>query len=169
MKKLLSLLLLLSGTALAADENFLDVASLDASSLRTENGATVAMDGEGLKLTFPSSKSYPGVDLTAPDRTWDLSAFSGIIIELANESDTKVGVSARVENNGDWQQKPWNSETTWLNAGAGGSLTITFGQSFGQPGFELDPAAVKQIKIFVNSPPSEGAIVIRSVRGVPKP
>lgn len=168
MKKLLLSLVLGFATVAVAGENLIDLAKLDASSLRTESGATVAAENEGLKLSFPASKGYPGVDLAAPDGTWDLSTFKGVVVELANEGGTKVGVSARVENPGDWQQKPWNAETTWVNAGAGGTLTVTFGQTFGKPGFELDPAAVKLIKVFANSPSEEGSIVIRSVRGVPK-
>ncbi len=169
MKTLLSLLAMvgLAATAFAdTDPNFIDLTSLDASALATENGASVTVDKEGIHLAFPMSKSYPGFDLAAPGGAWDLSGFRGVAVEIANDGGAKVGVSVRVENPGDWTQSPWNAQTSWINAGAAGTVTVIFGESFGKPGFALDPATVKKIKIFVNTPAEEGTITIRSVRAV---
>lgn len=171
MKKLLLptlLALCVALTAHGADENFIDLSALDAQ-LPVENGATVAVENGGIKLTFPESKSYPGFDLRAPNGTWDLSAFGGVAIDVSNEGGTKVGVSVRVENGGDWKQSPWNAETQWINAGSTGTITVNFGQSFGKPGFALDPAAVTKIKVFVNTPGSEGSVVVRGIHAIAKP
>jgi len=169
MKNLLSLLAVfgLVATAVAAtDPNFIDLTTLDAPALAAENGASVTVDKEGVHLAFPASKGYPGFDLAAPDGTWDLSGFKGVAVEIANDGGAKVGVSVRVENAGDWKTSPWNAQTSWINAGAAGTVTVIFGENFGKPGFALDPAAVKKIKIFVNSPAEEGTLTIRGVRAV---
>ncbi len=75
--------------------------------------------------------------------------------EVTNNSSVAIGVSLRVENAGDWQKSPWNSNVTWVDPGATGTVKVKFGESFGKPGFALDPAAVSKIKIFVNTPSAD--------------
>ncbi len=56
---------------------FLDIASLDASALKTENGGVATIEDAGglktIKLTFPASKGYPGFEIPAPNGEWNLS------------------------------------------------------------------------------------------------
>lgn len=152
----------------AAGGNLIDFSSLDAASLKTENEASASVVEEAgakaVRVNFPASKGYPGVDFPSPDGAWDLSAFSGITVDITNEGGAKVGVSVRVENPGDWKQSPWNSEVGWLAPGASGTVTVTFGQSFGKPGFQLNPSAIKKVKIFLNTPGQEGSILIHAIR-----
>lgn len=163
------LCLLASSSILLADSKFIDFASLDAAAIKVENGASVEIvDHEGSKaiqLTFPASKSYPGFELSAPNGEWNLGSSSGVTAEVTNTSSVKVGVSLRVENAGDWQKAPWNSNVTWLAPGATGSVVVKFGESFGKPGFALDPAAVTKIKVFVGTPTADGTVIVNTIEG----
>lgn len=176
MKPLRSLLLALCLTpaslfaaSVPAGSDLVNFKDLDASSLRTENGAQVEVAQEAgspaLKFSFPAGNSYPGVDIPGP---WDLSASSGVSMDVTNTGSSKVGLTLRADNAGDWQKSPWNSEVVWLAPGASGTVTVTFGQSFGKPGYALDPAAVIRLKVFVNAPKSDGEILIQNIRSVSK-
>lgn len=163
--------LLLAALPLKAQTaDFIDVASIDAATLKVENGASISAAEEAgakvLRLNFPQSKSYPGVDFPAPDGVWNLSGFRAISVDVTNESGVKAGVAVRVENPGDWQKSPWNTEVVWLDAGASGTVVVTFGQSFGKPGFALDPAEVKKVKVFVNPVSEAGSLIIHQIRAI---
>lgn len=162
--------LLATGTLSAQNAEFIPVAQVDPASLKTENDASVAVTEDSgqkaIRLSFPSSQSYPGVDFVAPDGAWNLSAFNAVAVEVTNESPIKIGVAVRVENPGDWRQSPWNSEVVWLAPGSTGTVTVTFGQTFGKPGFALDPANVNKLKVFVNPAAEAGSIVINQIRAM---
>ncbi|PTX93384.1 hypothetical protein DB345_17400 [Spartobacteria bacterium LR76] len=165
-----SVLCLFAAAPLAsAESKFIDFASLEASALKVENGATATLEdmngSKVIQLAFPASKSYPGFEIAAPNGEWNLSSSSGVTAEVTNTSSAKIGVSLRVENAGDWKQSPWNSNVTWLAPGATGRVTVKFGESFGNPGFALDPAAVTKIKVFVNAPSADGAVTINTIEG----
>ncbi len=165
-----SVLCFLASAPLAsAQSKFLDLASLDASTLKTENGGTATIEEiaglKAIKLTFPASKGYPGFEIPAPGGEWDLSSSSGVTAEVTNNSSVKIGVSLRVENAGDWQKSPWNSNVTWVDPGATGTVKVKFGESFGKPGFALDPAAVNKIKVFVNTPSEDGEVIVNTIEG----
>lgn len=164
-----SIFCLLASSAVSADSKFIDFASLDATAIKVENGATVAIEDQDgskvIQLKFPASKSYPGFELSAPNGEWNLSSSSGVTAEVTNTSSVKVGVSLRVENAGDWKQSPWNSNVTWLAPGATGSIVVKFGESFGKPGFALDPAAVTKIKVFVGTPSADGTVIVNTIEG----
>jgi hypothetical protein len=155
-----------------ASGEMLVLADVDAGALKTENEASVSAVEEAgakaLKMTFPESKAYPGVDIPAPEGTWDLSAFKGVAADVTNSGPGKIGVSLRVENPGDWRQSPWNSNVLWLSPGASGTITVNFGESFGKPGFALDPARVIKVKLFVNSPKEAGEVLLQGLRGIEK-
>jgi len=164
-----ALCLLASSPLVQAETGFLDFASLDPAGLKGENdGTPTLVEDSGakvIKLSFPASKGYPGFDIPAPGGAWDLSSSSGVVAEITNTSSAKIGVSLRVENAGDWKTSPWNANVVWLAPGATGSVKVKFGESFGKPGFALDPAAVTKIKIFVNAPSAEGAVTVNTIEG----
>jgi hypothetical protein len=155
-----------------ASGEMLDLGAVDVGALKTENAATVAATDEagakGLKLTFPEGNGYPGVDLPAPEGNWDLSAFKGVAADVTNTGPSKVGLTLRVENPGDWRQSPWNSNVVWLAPGSSGTVTVNFGESFGKPGYALDPGRVSKVKIFVNAPKESGEVVLQSLHAVEK-
>ncbi len=149
-------------------ENLLNLS--DTSSYKTENGASVSIADEGgspvLKMSFPKSGSYPGVDMKPMGGKWDLSAFSGVQAEVVNTTSTSLGVGLRVDNPGNWKKSPWNSQTSWIGAGKSGTVTVTFGESYGQPAYNLDAGNVANIKMLVDKPKAEGALLIKSIKPV---
>lgn len=159
-------------TAPPASGELVKTAELDASDFKTEGGAAVALAEDSgakvIKLTFPESKGYPGADFPKPDGGWDLSEFRAVEADLVNNGPAKVGVALRVDNPGDWTQSPWNSNVLWLEPGAGGTLTVTFGETFGNPGYALDPARVSNIKIFLNTPKEGGEVMVQSLKAIAK-
>lgn len=176
MKSLIPLLIascltptLLLAADVSATNDVVDLKNLDAASLKTDGGAQASVAQEAgapvLKITFPAAKGYPGVDIPGP---WDLSSFSGVSADITNNGSGKLGVSLRVDNAGDWQKSPWNTESIWLAAGASGTVTVNFGRSFGNPGYDLNPSAVARIKIFVSSPQTDGEIIVQNIKAVAK-
>jgi hypothetical protein len=153
-----------------ASGELVNFADMDAGALKTEEAASVSLEEEGsgkaLKLTFPTSNGYPGVDFPASEGHWDLSAFRGVEADVTNRGPGKVGITLRVENPGDWRQSPWNSNVIWLEPGHNGTVAVNFGESFGKPGYALDPARVSKIKIFLNTPKQDGEILLQSLRGI---
>jgi hypothetical protein len=77
-----------------------------------------------------------------------------------------VGVSLRVENPGDWRQSPWNTNVLWLAPGNSGTLVVNFGESFGKPGYALDPARVSKVKFFISAPKDDGEVLLQALRAV---
>jgi hypothetical protein len=154
-----------------ASGELLNIGEVDAGSLKTENGAEVAASDEAgakaIKITFAESKAYPGVDFRAPDGSWNLSAFKGVAADVTNTGSGKIGISMRVENAGDWRQSPWNSNVLWLAPGATGTIEVIFGESFGKPGFALDPSGVTKVKLFLNAPKEAGELTLQGLRGIP--
>src|SRR5688500_16146297 len=100
-----SLLVLLSlglaGAAFAqtppASGELLKFGELDVASLKTENEAEVSVAEENgakaVKITFPASAGYPGVDFSAPEGNWDLSTFRGVSADVINNGPAKIGIS----------------------------------------------------------------------------
>lgn len=156
-----------AATPAGAGTPLLDFASLDAGTLKTENAAAVAVvDDAGAKaveLTFPASQGYPGVDFEEGG-PWDLSAYAGVEVVVENKGSGKVGFNVRVDNPGDWKKSPWNTETVWLEPGAVKTASVTFGQSFGRPGYALDASRVSKVKVFANPSSAEGKLIIRSIQ-----
>lgn len=164
-----ALCLFASAPLASADSKFLDIASLDGSAIKVENGGVATIEDVGgakaIKLTFPASKSYPGFEIPAPNGEWNLGSSSGVAAEITNNSSAKVGVSLRVENAGDWKKSPWNANVIWLAPGATGTVKVKFGESFGKAGFALDPAAVTKIKVFISAPSADGEVIVNTIEG----
>lgn len=148
-------------------------AGIDSATLKAENGANVSNGEAGgtkvLEMTFPGGGGFPGVDFAAPEAAWDLSAFGGVSANVTNPGSTSVGVALRVENAGDWRQSPWNSNVVWVKPGGSGMVTVNFGESFGKPGFKLNPAAVTKLKVYATEPKEAGAILIHDIKATGSP
>ncbi len=154
--------------------SLLDPASIEVSAFDTEQGASVsqatAPDGSpAIEINLPGASQYPGVDFPIPGGSWDLSQYSGIEITLANLSQTGVDIALRVDNPGNWKNSPWNTQNTWLPAGKTKTLKLTFGESYGNPGFNLNPAQVKRIKLFAANPKGDVKLLVTSLKAVGPP
>ncbi len=160
--------LLNAQTAPATSGDIIDFGTVDASAFKVENGATASIEdvsgAKAVKIAFQASNGYPGVDLPNGGKEFNLSGYTSVTINVTNNSSGKLGVGLRVDNPGDWRQSPWNSEVVYFGPGTSGEVKVTFGQSFGNPGYKLDPEHVKNIKIMIPQPKTEGSIVVTSVK-----
>ncbi len=104
----------------------------------------------GLTITIrPGKADYPGIALKPQGKAWDLSAYGHIEARVVNTGSKRAGFALRVDNAGDWQDSPWNSEQISLEPGQRGTVKVIFGHSYGQqPGFNLNPKEVVQILMF---------------------
>ncbi|MFB9900297.1 family 16 glycosylhydrolase [Cerasicoccus arenae] len=132
-------------------ERVLDIGSMKPSSSQvtfernphssaSEIDVIIAMGPEG----------YPGLGITSTDGSpWDLSDFGHIEAEIENTGETKLPLSLRVDNSGNWQDNPWNTESTTVKPGETKTLKVIFGHSYGlKPGYKLDPSKVSQLLFF---------------------
>ena len=120
----------------------------------------------GLVVTVqPGKKRYPGVNLKpeGADR-WDLSAFGHVEARVVNVGATKLSLTLRIDNAGDWRDSPWNTEAIDLKPGASGTVTTIFGYSDGhKPGYAIKPAAVVNVALFAKKPDAAQSFRIESI------
>lgn len=172
MKRFIACSILLATTALAVAEPLplIDVAmGVDILNAKLNDAelSNVAGDrGQVLEMTTGEGGEYPGIELAAPGGAWDLSAYNAVEVDLVNAGAAPTRVHARVDNPGDWRKNPWSINAISLKPGEAKTLKVAFGRSYGNPGFELDPAKVKQIVIFAEKPKQPATIRITAIRAV---
>ncbi|MFA6961596.1 MAG: glycoside hydrolase family 16 protein [Opitutaceae bacterium] len=110
-----------------------------------------------LELRFTEAQDYPGVRLVM-DPARDLSAYVGVEADITNFGSESCKVGLRVDNEGDWQKEPWNSEVDEIASGETKTLSVFFGQSYGAPGYKLDASKVIGILLFTASPKQAGSL-----------
>ncbi len=136
--------------------------------IETEHASVLAAppgpDGPALDLVFQAGQAYPAVHVRL-GTPLDLSAFTGVEAELTNLDAVERKVVLRVDNGGDWRREPWNTEVDALAPGQTKVIAVTFGRSYGAPGYKLDPAAVVNVAISIPAP--EGAARLRLRRLAP--
>lgn len=118
----------------------------------------------GVEVTIKAGDAgYPGVTLAAKGGKWNLGAFGHVEARISNTSAAPMTVTLRVDNEGNWQDNPWNGENLYLAAGETGSVAVRFGYSWGQPGFKLKPEAVSSLMIFTGKVDAEKSFRILSI------
>ena len=142
---------------------------LDVNDARADNGAAVAIvdhnGGPAVKLDLPASSGYPGVTFPAPAGGWDLSAYSGVQVDLTNPGTEDVGITMRAENDGDHTKSPWSVQVFHVKPGKTATLQLPFGQTFGSLGFPLDPAHVTAIRLYPNPPKAPFTVLLSNLKG----
>ncbi len=112
---------------------------------------TWRFDGDVLEVTVvPGKKATPTLFISPSEGAWDLSAH-GHIEALITNPDTKkpLRIELRVDNEGPWQQKPWNVEFTRVLPAKTMPLKVVFGHHYGyKPGYQLDPARIPKIALY---------------------
>lgn len=131
--------------------------------IKTEKNPVLSIEGSALKVAFPNGGDYPGLDLPLAGGIANLSSFAGIQAEITNAGPSRINVNLRADNPGDWKKSPWNTNIVWIAPGETKTLKVTFGQSFGQPGFPLDASRVSNIKLFVERPKADGVILVKNI------
>lgn len=118
-----------------------------------------------LDLIFEAGQGYPSIRLNFGAGR-DLSAFTGVEAELTNLDSVEHKILLRVDNDGDWQKEPWNSEVDSLAPGQTKTITVTFGQSHGAAGYKLDPSAVIGVLLSVPAPSQPAKLRLRRIAPV---
>ena len=118
-------------------------------------------DGK-IKLTFsPGNGSWPGLSIMPKSGTWDLSSWGHVEVVLGNRGDKPLSVGLRVDNEGDWRNSPWNSESIYLRPGETKIGKVIFGYQHGfKKGFKLDSSKIAAVKIFLNGKSAEKRTLI---------
>lgn len=136
--------------------------------IKTEKDPRLSLDtssgAPALRVEFPGGNDYPGLDFPVPAAGLNLSAFAGIEVELTNLGPARLNLNLRADNPGDWRKSPWNTENVWIAAGETKTLRLTFGRSFGKPGYALDTSRVSAIKLFAATPQQTSAVLVRNLR-----
>lgn len=147
-----------------------------AKQIKTSDEAKVAatLVGQGAKSRLlvtcqPGAPGYPGIAITAPGDAWDLSSFGHVEMTVENTGAEAIDVALRVDNPGDWKQSPWNTDHKGIPAGGTGTVRVTFGYSFGNAGYALDPKRVSQVLVFVTAKAGEQTFQIASLSVGGKP
>jgi beta-glucanase (GH16 family) len=106
---------------------------------------------EGITVTIkPGPEGYPGLTLTKKDGSpFDLSKHGHVEARITNLGTGKSPVNLRLDNDGDWQTNPFNTESVHLEPGETGTIKLIFGHSYGhKKAFPLNPAAITRILFF---------------------
>ncbi|CAM2921831.1 glycoside hydrolase family 16 protein [Rariglobus hedericola] len=136
-------------------------------SIKTEQAPALAFDASSgapaLKLTFPNGGDYPGFDYPLTGGQLNLTGFAGVQATVTNAGQSRVNVALRAGNPGDWRQNPWNTGNVWIAPGETKTLKVTFGQSYGKTGYALDSSRVNVLKLYVEKPKADAALLISNL------
>ena len=137
--------------------------------------------GSALRIHTGHSQSWPGVTLSAPDKSWDLSPFSHLRLDVRNVGTNPVTVNCRVDNDGADGRNHCVTASTSIAPGRTQVLRVELkrhsdgklgGRLFGMRGYPvipggegtIDPAHVTQVLLFVNQPKADHVFEVDSIR-----
>lgn len=118
-----------------------------------ETELTWKLEPNGLMLNFKGGgkSQYPGLGIQpVSGTTWDCSRYGHIEAKVSNIGAKPGNLTLRVDNAGDGQSDPWNTETLWgLKPGETKILRVIFGYQYGlNPGYKLKPEAITRLLLF---------------------
>ncbi len=123
-----------------------------------------ASDAPVVQVVCQPSPQWPGIVIKpARQQHWDLSANSWVEATVSNTGSRQIKLVMRVDNPGDWRKQPWNGDSIDLGPGQSGKAKVTFGQSWGGPGYKLDPRQVNQVLLFIGKPTEPATYIVRQV------
>ncbi len=104
----------------------------------------------GLEVTVaPGKEGYPGVNMKPEAGMWDLSSFGHVEAKVTNLGTKSIAFNVRIDNDGDWQNNPWNAENIYVKPGESGTVKVIFGHSYGhKPAYALKPDAIVRLLMF---------------------
>ncbi len=157
-----------ASTAGAVTGVIFDIPKADAAAFKTQGNTTVQVVEEGgakvVQAQFPAGNGYPTFDFPPPAGGWNLSTSAGVQVDVTNKGTTKLNVALRVDNAGDWQKQPWNTESVWVGPGETKTIKVAFGKSYGgNPGYALDSSKVSALKVFAVNPKDGGTIQVKNL------
>lgn len=126
--------------------------------------------GKAVEVTCkPGANAWPGISVKPEGGFWDLSQYGKVEAEITNLLGDNLGVSIRIDDDGDWKTNPWNGENASVPPGKSAALRVTFGYSWGNAGYKINPAKITQVLIFMGKPKKEMKFRIDAVRATGKP
>ena len=134
--------------------------------VKIEEAAEVSIASEGLNVKFPTTSKYPAVNFKSSDGTWDMSAYDGIEAVISNTGAHRLWLSMRIDNAGNWQNKPWSSDNLGIAPGETKTFTVRFGTQYGKPGFALDASKIINVKLLASSPKAGSELQLKSIKAV---
>lgn len=135
--------------------------SSSAAKFKTDH-ATVTTEAGGFRFNYQAGDGYPRVEFPLSQKGWNLSAYGGVQIQVKNLGKSTCRVGLRVDNEGRWQDSPWNTALTSLAPGEETALKLSFGES----GFPLNAAKVVGMQLFVISPKEDTSLWVGSLKAV---
>ena len=174
----------LAAAAASADAGASDLAlSFDPAKIATTDATASAKPGATpvLVVTTGHAQSWAGVALPAPDKHWDLSAFSQVALRIRNRGARPVTVHCRVDNPGADGKKNCATGQVTLDMCRMDTLMVTLpragedtlgGKLFGMLGYTVsagvdgafDPKNVTQFLVFVDKPAEDSVFEITEIR-----
>ncbi len=150
--------LLLLATLRQAPKPLLDATpkptSEDVKATRSTSGIAVAIS--------PGKDGYPGIAFPG---AMDLSKYGHVEAQVVNTGPKPLNVALRVDNAGNWQDNPWNTESIFLQPGETGTVKTIFGYQYGQKkGFKLDPSKVVNLLVFTTKADGPQSFRIVSIK-----
>ena len=101
--------------------------------------------------TASGEDGYPGLGIKPAGESWDLSAFGHVEARIVNMGEKTLRVHLRIDNDGDWRDNPWNTESIHIKPGETGTARVIFGYQYGlKPGYKLDPSRIVHVLIFTD-------------------
>jgi len=136
--------------------------------------ASPAMTGLGTGVAVQlaaGDEGYPGVQILPKGaESWDLSKFGYVEAKVINTGERAINLSLRVDNAGDWQKNPFNTESRTIKPGESGTIKVIFGYAYGyKKGYALDPSSVPQVMLFTGKLKEPRSILIESLRAGGEP
>jgi len=118
----------------------------------TKDGVSAEARDGVLAVTVPGGPAaWPGFALVPSEGALDLSPWGRVEALVSNTCDSPLHLTLRVDNSGDWRQKPWNSESVFLKPGEAKTVKVVFGYENGFRPAErpIDSSRVSQLLFFL--------------------
>ena len=128
-------------------------------SLAGDIGASV------LSMKADANAAFPGLSVT-PGSPWNLNEEKGVQAVITNPGSAMVSVTLRVDNEpAAGQKNTWSAASVQIGPGETRTVQAIFGQTYGNPGFPLDPTKINSLSIYLGGDPSpvERTILIKSI------
>lgn len=110
------------------------------------------IDKYGINVAVGASGAgYPGFAIKPPEGgKWDLSSYGHVEALVTNTGDSPISLTMRVENDGRWQDSPYNVESVDIKPGKSAVLKVIFGYGYGyKPSYPLKSDAVTRLLFFM--------------------
>jgi aryl-phospho-beta-D-glucosidase BglC (GH1 family) len=122
--------------------------------------------GRALQITTQAAASWPGALIEPTGKSWDLSSFDAVQMDVENPQNIPVRVLLSINNPGADGERNNNTESVTVPPKAKAVLTVPFGMWHGNPGHQLDLKNIVSIKVFLDRPDGSHRLLVDNIRAV---